>query len=225
VPTITFRNVVKRQVEDERPVFFGWPVSDADITYTVSIDGGNVFENGQGIISENTDGNDPEYSIPYLIAERPTGAGSVVYELTDGTYSGRLNVNVLSVAEGTTVTVPCPPPVVSSVATTELLYDVGEVVYLRESAALGFLEAVRISGAMRQNGRWLYSVTARPAGPTAVAHHGDRITAVHGMILYFTESEFVTHCDALSLAEANAQRQLQQLQAQRTSLCVESTES
>lgn len=103
------------------------------------------------------------------------------------------------------------------------LYDVGDVVYLRESAALGFLEAVRISGVMRAKGTWMYSVSARAPGPTAVTHHGDRINSVAAMILYFTESEFVPVCDALALAEANAQRQLQRLQAQRASLCVEPT--
>ena len=103
------------------------------------------------------------------------------------------------------------------------LYDIDEVVYLKESAALGFLEAMRISGISRTKGEWIYSVAARAPGPTAVSHHGDRITAVQGMILYFNESEFVLLCDALALAEANAQRQLTKLQAQRANLCVEPT--
>jgi hypothetical protein len=103
------------------------------------------------------------------------------------------------------------------------LYDIEEVVYLKESAALGFLEAVRISGISRTKDAWIYSVSARAPQPTAVSHHGDRINAVAGMILYFTENEFVPLCDALSLAEANAARQLAQIQAQRASICVEPT--
>ena len=31
-------------------------------------------------------------------------------------------------------------------------------------------------------------IESRAPGPTAVAHHGDRITAVAGMVLYFTEN-------------------------------------
>jgi len=85
------------------------------------------------------------------------------------------------------------------------------------------LEAVRVSGISRANGTWIYSISAKAPQPTAVSHHGDRITAVAGMILYFTESDFVPLCDALSLAEANAARQLAQIQAQRASICIEPT--
>jgi hypothetical protein len=82
---------------------------------------------------------------------------------------------------------------------------------------------MRISGISRAKGAWIYSVSARAPGPIAVPHHGDRITAVSGSVLYFTETEFVLLCDALVLAEANVARQLAQLQLQRTNLCTEPT--
>lgn len=105
-------------------------------------------------------------------------------------------------------------------------YDIGDPVYLRESAAIGHLEAVIISGAMwgSSQGQWLYTVRAGRAQPTAVAYYGDRITAVHAKTLYYTESELITHCDALALAEANAQRALERIQLQRTGLCPDTTE-
>lgn len=103
------------------------------------------------------------------------------------------------------------------------LFDRGDVVYLRESAALGFLEAVKINGAMLGPQGWLYSVAARIGSPRAPSHIGDRISAVNGMTLFFTEDEFVEHCEALALVEANLQTQLDRIQAQRASACSEIT--
>ena len=102
-------------------------------------------------------------------------------------------------------------------------YDIGDVVYLKESAALGHLEAVTISGAVYNNG-WMYTIRAGRALPTSVAHYGDRISAVHAKTLYFTENELIVLCDALELAEANAQRALERIQIQRTNLCPDVTE-
>jgi len=103
-------------------------------------------------------------------------------------------------------------------------YDIGAVVYLKESAAMGFLEAVVISGITHNGSKWMYTIRAGRAQPTGVAYYGDRITAVHAKTLYFTEDEFVTHCDALTLAEANAQRALERIQLQRAGLCPDTTE-
>lgn len=110
-----------------------------------------------------------------------------------------------------------PPAIVPSTDTP--LYDRGDIVYLRESAALGFLEAVQISGVMRGPNGWLYAIVAKAGQPMAPSHFGDRITAVQGMILYFSEDEFVTVCDAQLLVEANLQTQLSRIQAQRAALC------
>ena len=99
------------------------------------------------------------------------------------------------------------------------IYDIGDIIYLRESAALGFLEAVKISGLSLSRQGWIYTIEAKAGLPQAPSHFGDRITAVQGMILYFSEDEFVVQCDAMALVEANVQVQLTRIQAQRASVC------
>ena len=99
------------------------------------------------------------------------------------------------------------------------LYDVGDVVYLKESAAMGFLEAVAISGITRNRGIWSYAISFAGSGPTAPSYYGDRVSSTQHKLLYFTETEFVTKCDALALAKANLELQLSSIQAQINSIC------
>jgi len=99
------------------------------------------------------------------------------------------------------------------------LYEPGNILYLRESAALGFLEAVRISGMSYGPNGWIYTITAKGGLPSSTSFQGDRITAVQGMILYFSEDEFVSVCDAQALVEVNLQASLDRIQAQRASQC------
>ena len=103
------------------------------------------------------------------------------------------------------------------------LYEPGDILYLLESAALGFLEAVRISGMMYGPNGWLYTVSAKASQPTAPSHFGDRITAVQGATLYFSEDEFVLVCDAQALVEANLQAQLDRIKLQRAAQCPDIT--
>lgn len=104
-------------------------------------------------------------------------------------------------------------------AITAPAYDINEVVYLRESAALGFIEAVRITGVHKYKDGWVYTIGSRVSGPQHAAVYGDRISHVHGQTLYFSEDELVSHCDALILAEANATNNLQRIQSQRIAIC------
>lgn len=97
------------------------------------------------------------------------------------------------------------------------LYKNNDVVYLKESAALGFLEAVRISSVYRTNSEWLYTVYAGRMGAVAPSHFGDRISLTGANILSFTEDEFVNECEALTLSQANLQRQLDSIKAQKDS--------
>tara|TARA_R110000868_G_scaffold150227_5_gene373258 strand:- start:6536 stop:6868 length:333 start_codon:yes stop_codon:yes gene_type:complete len=103
------------------------------------------------------------------------------------------------------------------------LYEPGDILYLRESAALGFLEAMQISGMMYGPNGWLYTVRARTGQPTAPSHFGDRITAVQAMTLYFSEDEFIPVCDAQALVEANLQVQLDRIKLQRAAQCPDIT--
>lgn len=98
-------------------------------------------------------------------------------------------------------------------------YDIGDVLYLRESAALGHLEAVRIASIAKNNGEWIYTVNVSAGRPAAMSHFGDRIQGIQGATLYYTENELIVLCDALALAEANAYRQLQLIQSQKDQLC------
>jgi len=99
------------------------------------------------------------------------------------------------------------------------LYDIGDSVYLRESAALGFIEAVRISGVSKQSTGWVYTIEARSAQPMAPTVYGDRIATTNRAILYFSEDEFLPLCDALNLAEEHALSVLSKIQAQKQRLC------
>lgn len=100
-------------------------------------------------------------------------------------------------------------------------YDIGEIVYLRESAGIGHLEAVRISGVARHGNTWLYTVSTTLSNPHSASHYGDKIAAVNSKLLYFTETEFITKCEALSLSKANAERILLNLNNQIEALCEE----
>ena len=99
-------------------------------------------------------------------------------------------------------------------------YSVGDIVYLRESAALSRLEAVRINGiVLGPNNNWLYSIAVGIRQPSAPPVYGDRISLVTNKILYFSEDELVTVCDALVMSEANALLQFQSIRAQRVAIC------
>ena len=105
--------------------------------------------------------------------------------------------------------------------TTNPIFNVDDVVYLRESAALGFLEALKI-GEIRSsadNYVWLYGIAAKTSGVQVPAQFGDRINLAPEATLYFTEEELVTVCDALTLSEENLKRQLASIQLQKSSLC------
>lgn len=100
-------------------------------------------------------------------------------------------------------------------------YDIGNIVYLRESAAIGHLEAMKVSGVSRHGSSWLYTVATNIANPLSASHYGDKIAHVNSKIIHFTESEFVNLCDALTLCRANAARILDNLDRQIDTLCEE----
>ncbi len=99
------------------------------------------------------------------------------------------------------------------------IYNVGDVVYLRESAALGFLEPVKINGMQEYRGAWVYTIQATQPSPGYPASFGDRISLTNGGTLFFSENEFVDQCTALTLAESNATAKLAAIQAQKSRNC------
>jgi len=102
--------------------------------------------------------------------------------------------------------------------TTKPLYGLGDVVYLKESAALGFIEAVRIGGVHLGKDGWVYSISTSMVPPSP-GMFLDRRSLVGTQILLYTEDELVTVCDAYVLAEANAKIQYERIKAQRQALC------
>lgn len=82
------------------------------------------------------------------------------------------------------------------------LYDIGEAVYLRESAAVGALEAVVISGMSYSTQGWQYTVTT---GPNLLQAQSRISSVVNGALLYFKESELVDKNTAVHLCKLNAQ--------------------
>ena len=99
------------------------------------------------------------------------------------------------------------------------VYNVNDVVYLRESAALGFLEAVKIATIREHNGYWVYTIKTTPSQPQSPDLYGDRTSIVSGALLYFSESELIDQCTALALAEQRAQAVLDSVKAKRAKNC------
>jgi hypothetical protein len=103
--TIYFDEPAVRQLNDNRTILFGWPRTGETLTYTFSLDDGDTYAAGASTIVEITpDGGDAEYRIPYNASERPTVAGNVIFVVTDGTDTGKITINVL------TITSTIPPP-------------------------------------------------------------------------------------------------------------------
>jgi hypothetical protein len=98
-------------------------------------------------------------------------------------------------------------------------YEVGDILYLRESAALGFLEPVRISGVRSNNGGWVYMIQSRASEPSAPSTYGDRISQVTGQVLFFGEEELIERCAALRIMEAAAIANLNKIQTDIQNSC------
>jgi 2-keto-4-pentenoate hydratase len=79
-------------------------------------------------------------------------------------------------------------------------YTIDDVVYLKESAGIGFLEAMRVSGVQLNAGGWVYSVSVAPAYPMRAGTYGDRRLLMTGTTIYYSEDELLQYCDALQLA-------------------------
>lgn len=96
----------------------------------------------------------------------------------------------------------------------EPLFELNSTVYLKESAAAGFLEAVKVDTVQKRATEWVYSVRFNPKLPTS-ALFGDRITYHNPGVVYYNESELVSYCDALELVENNLTSRLAEAQRLR----------
>lgn len=98
-------------------------------------------------------------------------------------------------------------------------YAIDEVVYLKESSAIGFIEAARVSGITYGQDGWLYTLRTNVASPRAPTTYGDRNAFARFGELIYSEDELITYCEALTLAEGHAQRILTNIQSQLASFC------
>ncbi len=98
-------------------------------------------------------------------------------------------------------------------------YNLNDVVYLKESAALGFLEAVRIAGITYGKSGWIYTVSFNASRPINAPTYGDRIVFNRGSAVYYTEDEFVDHCTALNMMLTFHQTAVDKITQQINSLC------
>lgn len=98
-------------------------------------------------------------------------------------------------------------------------YNINEVVYLKESAAKGFLEAVRIAGVTLGKSGWIYTVSYNASRPINAPTYGDRIVANRSSAVYYTADEFLNHCAALNMMLTYHQTAVDNISAQIESLC------
>lgn len=95
------------------------------------------------------------------------------------------------------------------------IYNQGDTVYLRDSAALGFLEAYIVKSIVhRPDGLIHYYLSTHLKPPTANMTMGDRNTGRVLRQITFYESDLISYCEALVLAIENTEKQLASLQAQ-----------
>lgn len=93
------------------------------------------------------------------------------------------------------------------------LYNRDNDVYLKESAAVGFLERVRIQHVTQTpSGGWAYGIIQEPGQPNAIPTVNDQMQHIQRRQVYYGESELITYCAALTLAKAYFERQLAKIE-------------
>ena len=101
------------------------------------------------------------------------------------------------------------------------LYNVGDILYLRESARLGSLESYEITQVRQDaSGSWWYKfgIPQRPGTNTTTV--GDRNTLRgHNFDFELEESELIAYCDAIDLVEAYLIAALTRIQALKAAQC------
>lgn len=103
-------------------------------------------------------------------------------------------------------------------------YNVGDIVYLESSAAIGRLDAFKISGIEQaQQGRWLYRVDVYKKPPHQQLIGDSYDGRIKEGSIFYTAEEFITHCEALDLMVTQLERQIQHVESQMAVICDEPT--
>jgi hypothetical protein len=94
------------------------------------------------------------------------------------------------------------------------LYDIGETVYYRESAALGFLEAIKLESIHHVACQGIkYKICRSFSGPDINTTFGERITHRGLPDIYIREDELVLYDEAVCLVEQSLEVQLNNIRA------------
>lgn len=93
-------------------------------------------------------------------------------------------------------------------------YDIGEIVYLRESAGVGFLESYQIAMVSRSPDglSWYYHFNIKTK-QAVIMSFGDRITKQVADQLVYTEAELITLCEAAPIVKTVLEQRLAQINA------------
>ena len=103
------------------------------------------------------------------------------------------------------------------------VYQVNDVVYLIESAKVGFIESYQVSGVRQAaSGAWLYKISV-PSRPGRNATFGDRITLRTEIDFELAEAELTTYCEAVDFAIVFVTNNLAYLQSLKTAHCTDGT--
>jgi hypothetical protein len=104
-------------------------------------------------------------------------------------------------------------------ANTAPTYQVDDLIYLRSSAQIGFLESYRISQIVQRNkNEYLYKIDVVRKAPLEQAV-GDRINLKSPATMVFSEDELLTYCDAQTLVVYFLERRLAQERARLIARC------
>ena len=82
-PEPVYFNVVRRNSDDNQPIYFEWTGDTSTITCTVSVNGGEFVAAAGSVVYHRTEFGAYLYKLTYNEADRPL-EGTVEYKLTDG---------------------------------------------------------------------------------------------------------------------------------------------
>ena len=105
------------------------------------------------------------------------------------------------------------------------VYSIDDIVYLRASAAIGFLESYKITGLQFDTTRnkWIYRIGLSYNITGAPITIGDNITLKgnthEDKVLLFIEDELIDFCEAARTVESTLEQRLLRIRSQITAQC------
>lgn len=99
------------------------------------------------------------------------------------------------------------------------LFAINDEVYLRSSASIGMIEAVFVSGVYQRGNGWMYTFRTGMGNPQSPAIYGNRQNLNPRHVLYLSEDELITKCEALILAESSAKAIYDKIKGLRERFC------